>query len=144
MKFKLFFTALAALAITASSFAAGPETFNTKAQQSLATEFKDAKNVEWVTKGNLTEANFEWNGQKLQAFYNEEGEQVAISRVIAADKLPVKALQAINAKYGNYKTTEAIEFNSAEAGLSYYVSMENGTKKTILNVSPEGFISVFK
>lgn len=144
MKFKLFFTALAALAITASSFAKEPETVNTKAQKNLVAEFKEAKDVKWVTKANLIEANFEWNGQKLQVFYNEDGEQVAISRVITTDKLPVKALQAINQKYGNYKTTEAIEFNSTETGLSYYISMENGAKKTILNVTPDGFVSVYK
>jgi len=144
MKFKLFFTALAALAITASSFAKEPETVNVKAQKNLSAEFKNASQISWSTKANMLEASFEWNGQKLQAFYNQDGEQVAISRQITLDKLPVKALQALTEKYANYKATEAIEFNSTEAGLSYYVSMENGAKKTILNVSPDGLVSVYK
>jgi len=144
MKFKLFFTAFAALAITASSFAKGPETANVKAQKNLSAEFKEAKEITWSVKANLLEASFDWNGQKLQAFYNQDGDQVAISRQITLDKLPVKALQALNEKYSGYKTTEAIEFNSSEAGLSYYVSLENGNKKTILNVSPDGLVSVYK
>lgn len=144
MKFKLFFTALAAVAITATSFAKGPETANAKAQRNLLEEFKDAKEIDWSSKGTLTEASFEWNGQKLQAFYTQDGEQVALSREIPVAQLPVKALRAVKNKYSDYKTTEAIEFNSADAGLSYYVSLEKGNKKTILNVSPDGLVSVFK
>jgi len=144
MNFKLFFTALAAVAITATSFAKGPETANAKAQKSLTEEFKDAKQVDWSTKGSFTEASFEWNGQKLQAFYTQDGEQVALSRKLSVDQLPVKALHAIKSRYSDYTTTEAIEFNSADAGLSYYVSMEKGNKKTILNISPDGLVSVFK
>ena len=144
MNFKLFFTALAAVAITATSFAKSPETANTKAQRNLNEEFKDAKQIDWSSKGSLTEATFEWNGQKLQAFYTQDGEQVALSRQVSVDQLPVKALHAIKNRYSDYKTTEAIEFNSADAGLSYYVSMEKGNKKTILNVSPDGLVSVFK
>ncbi|HWB24009.1 MAG TPA: hypothetical protein VG738_00950 [Chitinophagaceae bacterium] len=144
MKFKLFFTAIAALAITASSFAKEPETVSMRAKNQLTAEFKDAKNVHWQAKNNLLEASFEWNGQKLQAFYNQDGDEIALSREITLDRLPVKALQAVNEKYSGYKTTEAIEFNSTEVGLSYYLSMENGNKKVILNVSPEGTVSVFK
>lgn len=144
MKFKLFFTALAAVAITATSFAKGPETANAKAQSNLTEEFKDAKNIDWTTKGALTEATFEWNGQKLQAFYTQDGDQVALSRQVAVDQLPVKALHAIKNRYSDYTTTEAIEFNNTDTGLSYYVSMEKGNKKTILNVSPDGLVSVFK
>ncbi|HVX50323.1 MAG TPA: hypothetical protein VHB48_09195, partial [Chitinophagaceae bacterium] len=101
-------------------------------------------NIHWQPKSNLLEASFEWNGQKLQAFYNQDGDEVAISRQITLDKLPVKALQAVNEKYSGYRTTEAIELNSVETGLSYYLSMNNGSKKVILNVSPEGTVSVFK
>lgn len=144
MKFKLFFTALAAVAITATSFAKGPETANAKAQKSLIEEFKDAKEIDWATKGALTEATFEWNGQKLQAFYTQDGDQVALSRQVSVDQLPVKVLRAIKGKYSDYKTTEAIEFNSTDTGLSYYVSLEKNNKKTILNVSTDGLVSVFK
>jgi len=144
MNFKLFFTAVAALAITASSFAKEPETVNVKAQKQLTADFKGASNVSWQIKNNLLEASFEWNGQKLETFYNQDGEEVAMCREITIDKLPVKALQAINQKYGDYKTTEAIEYNSPDTGLCYYLSMENGNKKTILNVSPDGLVSVFK
>ena len=89
MNFKLFFTALAAVAITATSFAKSPETANTKAQRNLNEEFKDAKQIDWSSKGSLTEATFEWNGQKLQAFYTQDGEQVALSRQVSVDQLPV-------------------------------------------------------
>jgi len=144
MKLKLFLATAAALTLGVSAFANEPETVNIKAQKNLSAEFKDAQKINWSKNTNLLEASFEWNGQKLHTFYNEDGEQVAISREISVDRLPIKALQAINEKYGDYKATEAIEFNSTQEGLSYYLSLESAGKKIILNVSTEGSVSVFK
>lgn len=144
MKLKLFLATAAALTMGVSAFAKEPETVNAKAQKQLNVEFKDAQKITWSTKANLLEASFEWNGQKLHTFYNEDGEQVALSREISLDKLPIKALQAVKEKYSDYKASEAIELNSTEGGLSYYLSLENGNRKVILSVSPEGSVSVFK
>jgi hypothetical protein len=144
MNSKLFIATAASLAIALGSFAKGTETANTFAAKQLKAEFKDATNITWSTQARLSEASFTWNGQKLHAFYNEDGEQVALSREVSEDKLPLKAIQAIKAKYDGYTTTEAIEYNSTEDGLSYYVSLENGNKKVILSVSSEGLVSVFK
>ena len=144
MKLKLFLATAAALTIGVSAFAKEPETVSAKAQKQLSIEFKDAQKVSWSTKAKLLEATFEWNGQKLHTFYNDEGEQVALSREISMDRLPIKALQAIKAKYSDYKAGETIEFSSTEEGLGYYVSLENNGKKVILSVTPEGSVSVFK
>jgi hypothetical protein len=144
MKLKLFIATTAAFAIAVSAFAKSPETANWAAAKHLANEFKDVKNVTWSKQANLSEASFEWNGQKLHAFYNESGDQVALSREISEDRLPLRAIEAIRAKYSDYKAVEAIEFNSTETGLSYYVSMLKDNRKVILNVTPEGSVSVFK
>jgi len=145
MKSKLFIATAASLAIAIGAFAKGTSATNTVAFKQLKAEFKDAANVTWSsTQTNLTEASFEWNGQKLHAFYNADGDQVAVSREVSDDKLPLKAMQTIKSKYDGYKTLEAIEYNSAEEGLSYYVSLENANKKVILKVSVEGSVSVFK
>ena len=144
MKFKLFLATAAVLAIAVSAFAKEPETVSVKAQRQLTSEFKDAQQVSWSTSNNLFEASFKWNGQKLHAFYNQDGEEVALSREISADELPLKALQAIHEKYNDYKAGEVIELTSTDEGLSYYLSLEKGNKKVILNVSPNGLVSVFK
>jgi hypothetical protein len=144
MKSKFFLLTAAALAIATGAFAKSFDTKCTAAQKQLAMEFKDAKNITWSNVGNLTEASFDWNGQQLHGFYNSDGDQVALSREISVSNLPLKAIQAIQDKYSGYTTKEAIEMNSVEAGLSYYVSMENSGKKVILNVSSDGVVSVFK
>jgi len=144
MKSKLFIATAASLAIAIGAFAKGTETTKAIAVKQLKSEFSDASNVTWSSQKNLTEASFEWNGQKLHAFYNADGDQIAVSREVSEDKLPLKALQAIKTKYSGFTTTEAIEYNSAEEGLSYYVSLENNNKKIILRVSPEGSVSDFK
>jgi hypothetical protein len=144
MKSKLFIATAVLLAIAVSSFAAAPAATNSSAINQLKSEFKDAANITWSSHNNLTQASFTWNGQQLHAFYNDNGDQIAVSREVSEDKLPLKALQSIKAKYEGYKTAEAIEYNSAEEGLSYYVSLVSNNKKVILNISPEGLVSVFK
>ncbi len=145
MKSKLFIATAASLAIAFGAFAKSTSSTNTIAIKQLKAEFKDAANVTWSsTQSNLTEASFEWNGQRLHAFYNAEGTQVAVSREINEDKLPLKAQQTIKNKYEGYKIAEAIEYNGTEEGLSYYVSLENANKKIILNISAEGTVSVYK
>jgi hypothetical protein len=144
MKSKLFIATAAALAVTISAFAKTSESANAFVARQLKDQFKGASEITWSSNAHLKEASFVWNGQKLHAFYNDDNQQVALSREISEDKLPLKAQQAIAEKYSGYTTTEAIEYNSEEDGLSYYVSLEKDNKKVILNVSPEGSVSVFK
>jgi hypothetical protein len=144
MKSKLFIATAASLAIAIGAFAKGTESTKAIAVKNLKSEFSDAANVTWSKQEDLTEASFEWNGQKLHAFYNTDGDQVALSREVSEDKLPLKAMQTIKTKYSGFTTTEAIEYNSTEEGLSYYVSLEKDNKKMILRISPEGSVSNFK
>jgi hypothetical protein len=76
--------------LTASAFASGEET-NKKAAKSLKKEFANAENIQWKVTPNYIKASFNWNDQKLEVFYNDEGETIAESRVIDLTNLPVKS-----------------------------------------------------
>ena len=140
---KLFIAGIAVTCITASALANGEET-NAKAVSNLQKEYKNAENIEWKVTPNYTKASFSWNGQHLVVFYNNEGETIAESKFINLNNLPLKAQQFINRKYADYKVTEAVEFNSEENGLCYYVSVVKDNSKEILKITPDGDASLFR
>ena len=80
------------LAITLSSFAAfaGEENVNTKVLNAFSREFAGAKDVKWTANKTFYKASFFFNGQYVYAFYQLDGEMMAITRNISSLDLPVK------------------------------------------------------
>jgi hypothetical protein len=142
---KKFIIAAVMLAVSATGAFAKDTSYDAKAENHLALNFKNAQNISWTTKSNsLIEADFTWEGNRLKAFYNADGEYVGVCRNIDLNKLPLRAIQTINAKYAGYLPSEIIEYDEAENGLHYYVSLAKENKILILKISSEGEASVFK
>ena len=140
---KLFIAVVAITMVTANAFASGDEA-SAKAISSFKREYKNAKNVQWKVTRDYTKATFNWHDQYLEVFYNNNGETIAESRTINIKNLPVKAQQLLEKKYNDYRVTEAIEFNSEEKGLCYYVSVVKDNARKILEVAPDGDASIFQ
>ena len=68
---------------------------------------------------------------------------MGVSRKVDIKKLPLNAIQKIKKDYAGYKVTDSIEFDQ-DGEKSYYVSLEDGNKKQILQVSLYGNVSVYK
>jgi hypothetical protein len=140
---KLLTAAIALVCLTTSAFATGDEA-NEKAAQHLKTEYKNAKDIQWKVTDNYIKASFYWNEQYLEVFYNKDGETIAEGKLIRVNNLPLKAQQYLSDKYADYVITEAIEYTSDQTGVCYYVSVvKDGGKKKILQISPEGNVSIF-
>jgi len=107
-------------------------------------KFPQATDVNCRIRGQVTEVNFIWNGIKLQAFYDAAGEPVATSRLITVDNLPVSVQMSLKKYYSAYVVSEAAEFDGAEDGLCYYVTVTGPKNSYLLHVSTSGTISVFK
>ncbi len=100
--------------------------------------------MEWKVTPDYTKAIFTWNGQHVEVFYNNDGETIAETRFINMNNLPLKAQQYINKKYADYKVTAAFEVNSEEKGLNYYVSVTKNDKNQLLEITPNGDVSIYR
>lgn len=140
---KFFTTALLTVTLISGAFA-GNNAAGTKAESAFKAAYPNAQHVCLTDKDDHTTISFSWNGQKMQAFYDNEGNELATSRNIELGNLPARAQKAIASKYSDYTATEAIELDHVQNGLSYYVSLQNETTKIILEVSSQGELSVFK
>ena len=121
--------------ITGPSFA-GEENFTHR--------FPQASGVTYKVKGQFTEVNFMWNDMKLQAFYDQEGNFLATCRAVSIGNLPLSVQMSLKNAYPGYIERDAIEYNDADDGVTYYVTIVGEKVSYLLHVSTSGTISVFK
>jgi len=141
---KLFITALAAIAIGTSAFAS-PASISTKVNDHFATSFGKAKNVTWKSSDKFDKVSFVLNNEKVDAFYDSDGELIGTSKTMAFDKLPKSALENITTKYlyPEYQLKECIEFTTAFNNKNYYVSMDKKNETLVLKITKAGTVSFF-
>lgn len=130
-----------------AAFAAPPAPYmpvTIKMLSHFSENYSNAINVKWTTADVYVKATFTQNSKKWEVFYDNEGNLYGTSRTVSFSELPVKAANYINRKYADYTIHETIEFDSAEEGIHYYVSVQQKHKRYILRAEPNGWVSVFK
>lgn len=142
---KILVAALMAVFVGGSAFAADTKdvakvSYGVKAN--FEARFSGATNVSWTLRDNFTKATFTLAGQQVEAFYSVDGELIASSRKVEFGKLPLEGIQAIQKKYSTYTVSETIEFDQ-DGDRSYFVSLQDGDKKQIVQVSLYGSVSVY-
>ena len=106
--------------------------------------FPGATNIAYKVTGQFTEVNFTWNDLKLEVFYDTDGELIATCRQIPLGGLPLPLQISLGKQYKGFMPTGVTEFDDANDGLCYYVSVTNDKVSYLLRVSVDGSISVFK
>lgn len=155
---KLSLSALFALVMITSAFAAkeltpgsngvGPHSKvvapHFKGVENFVKAFPQATGVAYEVKGQFTEVSFTWNDLNLLAFYDMEGNPIGTSRAVDVKALPLSYMLDIKREYAGYVITDAIEFDNADTGLSYYITVVGPEKAYVLHLDTDGTISVFK
>lgn len=140
---KLFIAALVVLAAGTGAFAKDAAKVDYKVRSNFEAKFSGAENVNWSAKENYVKAAFTLGGEKVEAFFSGEGELIGTSRKLNFHQLPLGAIQKIKKEYASYKVTETIEFDQ-DGDRAYYVSLTNGEKSQVLQVSLYGSVSAFR
>ena len=144
---RLFLAVILSLTVfgtTNASPLSGKDELNFRGADNFRHQFPQATSVEYKVKGQFTEVNFTWNGLQLQAFYDKEGTPLATARAIDKNNLPVNVQLNLQKSYADAFIAAAIEYNDANEGLSYYVTVVDAKSTYLLHVSTGGDISVFK
>lgn len=142
---KLFILTLAVIALGTSAFADTNKKTSYNGTSHFTSTFTKAKEVNWTSDNKFEKASFLENGVKKEVFYTPQGELIGTTKTFAFDKLPKSALQTITIKYTypDYQLEDCIEFENADGETSYFISMEKGNTKLILEISTFGQVSVF-
>ena len=121
----------------------GEEAITKQALNAFKTEFAGATDAAWSVGSEYYKVAFTLNDQKLFAFYNTEGEFMAVSRYISSLQLPLNLQSSLKRFYRNYWVTDLFELSNNN-GTGYYVTLENADSKIILKSTDGSDWSVYQ
>jgi hypothetical protein len=121
-----------AIAISSLTAFASDENVAKPVLNAFNKEFAKAQEVKWTSGTDFYKATFILNDQYISAFYNPQGELMALSRNISYVNLPLKLQAKIRSDYSSYWICDLFEM-SGEEGTSYYITLEKGDSKIVLN-----------
>lgn len=140
---KLIFATLLIATTTLSAFSADVNKINSTVLSNFKSDFKKASDVNWKTGADFIKATFNVAQNKMEAFYNFQGELIATTQNISLDELPVAAKRLFAKRFGNYEVKEAIRMEATDEG-SYYISAENEKESIIVKIDDNQQQSVYK
>lgn len=119
------------LTVSTSFAGTGEEAVNKKAIDAFKSEFVRATDVSWTAGTDYYKVAFTMDDQKLFAFYNSDGEFVAVTRYISSFQLPLYLQTNLKQSYNNYWISDLFEVNNSD-GTAYYVTLETADTKIVL------------
>jgi hypothetical protein len=126
-----------------SAFANNNEGVSQKAKTSFSDNFTTVSNVQWQQDKNFAKATFTMNSQVMNAYYDESGQLMAITRNILSNQLPINLMAGIKKDYSSHWISDLFEI-AADNETSYYVTLENADETIILKSNDFNTWSVYK
>ena len=121
----------------------GEEAVSKQALAAFKHDYASATDVAWTTGNNYYKVAFTMNEQKLFAYYNTEGEFMAVTRNISSLQLPLNLQSSLRKSYSNYWISDLFEVAGNEV-TGYYVTVENADSTIVLKSTDGGDWSVFR
>ncbi|MBL7708536.1 MAG: hypothetical protein JNJ86_05665 [Chitinophagaceae bacterium] len=132
------------LAITISTLSAfAGEEVNPRVLASFKSEFASAKEVAWTVTADYFKAEFTFNGQYVNAFYNTDGELMGLTRNITSLELPMNLQASLKKSYEDFWISDLFEITRSN-NTGYYITLENADTKIVLKATAGEDWSVYK
>jgi len=132
---RLFLIAAIGLTLISQTAFAGEDNLVTETViKSFTSSFKSATDVTWTVSDNIYKASFSLNGQHVSAYYNADGQMLAMTRNISSSQLPLTLQASLKKSYEDYWITDLFEMANEE-GTFYYITLENADVKLVMKAS---------
>lgn len=131
--------------ISATAFATDGGKVNRAVEQAFSKTFAGAQFVSWkvIKDQNIHQAAFMFHNQRLQAFFDGEGNLIGTGRAIEPTNLPLMVSRSLSARYPGNTISEVVEYVQNEE-TSYIVTVMTEKAKLIVRANPIGTTYVFK
>ena len=118
---------------------------NYRVEAAFKREFAGARSVKWdeIKKANIFQAQFIYNNERLNAYYDVDGTLIATGRFVAVANLPLLVRKNIYQKYGEYTIRDVVEYTT-DNETSFLVMLENDKAKLLVQGYMHGGTQVFK
>ena len=135
---------LALVLTIGTSFAfTGEEAINKQALNAFKKEFAGATEAAWTVGDNYYKVTFSLNDQKLFAYYNMQGNFMAVTRNISSLQLPLNLQTSLKKSFNNYWISDLFEVANTD-GTNYYVTLETADTKIILKSTDGSDWSIYQ
>ena len=133
MKKRILLLSIVLVSFTAFSFAAdAPVSVSKNVISSFNKQFSNARDIKWESHADFVKAQFSMNDIVLNAYFNQSGDLIAITRFISPSQLPLVLLNSLKKQYpSGYWVSDLFEIET-EAGTSYYATFESADQTIIL------------
>lgn len=133
------------LTVFSVAFAADGTKINRRVQASFEKEFTGATAVTWelIKNEDIYQARFSYNNERLNAFFDADGNLIATGRYISVPNLPLLLRKNVFEKYGSYQITDLVEYVQGSE-TSYLVVLENEKTKLLVQGYISGTLYVIK
>lgn len=135
--------AAVALLITAAGYAANPPEVAEKVLNAFKQTFYDPQEIKWYDNDNGYEVHFKCDNILSKVWYDGEGNITSTHRYYGEYNLPPFILGKIKKKYADKKVFGVTEITN-DAGLNYYVTLEDSKSWLTLKSDPLGYLEVYE
>jgi len=145
MKKNFLIALLVAVVFSGSAFANTGKSVNAMVKQSFQKEFAGAQSVNWevISNKDIFHASFIYNNERLNAYFDSEGNLLATGRYVKQENLPMLVTKGLGIRYKQYNVLEAIEFvNGYET--SYIIKLENEKLSLYVQAYNDGSSTILK
>jgi hypothetical protein len=131
MKKRILLLSIVLISFTAFSFAADAPAISKNVISAFNKQFSNARDIQWETQADFVKAKFTINEMVLFAYFNNDGELIALTRYISPNQLPLELLTSLKNQNVSYWVSDLFEIHT-EAGTSYYATLESADQIVVL------------
>ena len=145
MKKNFLIALLVAVVFSGSSFANTGKSVNALVKQSFQKEFAGAQSVNWevISDKDIFHASFIYNNERLNAYFDSEGNLLATGRYVKQENLPMLVNKGIDIRYKKFDVLESIEFVTGSE-TSYIIRLENEKLSLYVQAHSDGSTTLLK
>lgn len=114
------------------------------AEESFKKEFAGAEYVNWQKAGDYYMATFNYQGQRLNAYFEEDGQLRSTTRYIEYKSLPLNVVKKLQERFAGAVTDENILEVAKSTGTTYLITVKEGKKQYLVEADAGGNISIVK
>jgi uncharacterized protein YkuJ len=81
------------------------------AENNFLNKYYAAEDVKWTVTSNFQKAVFTLDGKAMSAFFDRNGEYIATTQYVAANKIPAVGKKRMVKLYGDYKVNEVVRYD---------------------------------
>src|SRR5258706_224116 len=130
---KIFVSLSLMLTVGLTTVLANDEPVSDKVKESFKKEFVGARSVTWNHIGDYQMALFVFDGHRVEAYFNTEGELEGSVRNLPFDQLPLLVVRSFEKRFTPENIIDILEVSNIE-GTSYLLKVETQNKRFLVKV----------